>query len=228
MGVDAMRSSNAVFLILSLTIFNDGVAPRRRRSGEEAVCKTMKRGGKRLFNGVRYEGRCRDVYEDGVCALGERLFLRNGSVLCDCDEGWLRHGGRCYQESTPAFCGENEVLNLGSRRRLQPDQTFSCFRNPCGPRQLGHRETWENRYCHDVSEIEDVTQCDLSPANTDTNGSPMKCCSAENRSTCRRHNTIVTGPARSSKRKRRCRRGYVWSRNWNWSDWRDWRCVRLS
>ena len=58
------------------------------------------------------------------------------------------------------------------------------------------RETWENRYCHDVSEIEDVNQCDLYPANTDTNGSPMKCCSAENRSTCRRHNTIVTGPAR--------------------------------
>ena len=35
-----------------------------------------------------YEGECRDLSEDGVCALGERLFLRNGTATaqCDCDE----------------------------------------------------------------------------------------------------------------------------------------------
>ena len=37
-----------------------------------------------------YEGRCVDLYEDGVCgedAVGERLFLgEDGTVYCDCDE----------------------------------------------------------------------------------------------------------------------------------------------
>ena len=33
-----------------------------------------------------YEGQCRDLYEDGLCALGERLFLRNGAAQCDCAE----------------------------------------------------------------------------------------------------------------------------------------------
>ena len=33
-----------------------------------------------------YEGECRELYEDGVCALGERLFLIDGKVECDCDE----------------------------------------------------------------------------------------------------------------------------------------------
>ena len=35
---------------------------------------------------VMYEGQCRDLYEDGVCALGERLFLRSGAAQCDCAE----------------------------------------------------------------------------------------------------------------------------------------------
>ena len=36
---------------------------------------------------VMYEGQCRDVYEDGICALGERLWLtEDGRVECDCDE----------------------------------------------------------------------------------------------------------------------------------------------
>ena len=35
---------------------------------------------------VMYEGQCRDLYEDGLCALGERLFLRNGAAQCDCLE----------------------------------------------------------------------------------------------------------------------------------------------
>ena len=35
---------------------------------------------------VMYEGQCRDLYEDGLCALGERLFLRNGAAHCDCAE----------------------------------------------------------------------------------------------------------------------------------------------
>ena len=33
-----------------------------------------------------YEGECRELYEDGICALGERLFLIDGKVECDCDE----------------------------------------------------------------------------------------------------------------------------------------------
>ena len=35
---------------------------------------------------VMYEGECRTPDEDGVCALGERLFVRGASVQCDCDE----------------------------------------------------------------------------------------------------------------------------------------------
>ena len=35
---------------------------------------------------VMYEGQCRDLYEDGLCELGERLFLRNGAAQCDCLE----------------------------------------------------------------------------------------------------------------------------------------------
>ena len=40
-----------------------------------------------IFLIVMYEGQCRDLYEDGICALGERLFLtEDGRVECDCDE----------------------------------------------------------------------------------------------------------------------------------------------
>ena len=107
---------------------------------------------------VMYDGQCRDLYEDGICALGERLFLIEGNPQCECDgnevnkykiisaftisffsQGWLRHEGRCYQEFTPAFCVENKVLNLGSLRRLRDGRKFSCVRNRCGPNKLGHR-----------------------------------------------------------------------------------------
>ena len=107
---------------------------------------------------VMYDGQCRDLYEDGICALGERLFLIEGNPQCECDgdevnkyqiisaftisffsQGWLRHEGRCYQEFTPAFCGENEILNLGTRKKLKKGQTYSCVRNPCGANKLGHR-----------------------------------------------------------------------------------------
>ena len=62
-----------------------------------------------------YDGECRDVLESGVCgekALGQRLYLgEDGRGYCDCDEGWLRYRGRCYQEFTPAFCpGLDEIL----------------------------------------------------------------------------------------------------------------------
>ena len=33
-----------------------------------------------------YEGQCRDLYEDGLCGLGERLFVRGPGAHCDCDE----------------------------------------------------------------------------------------------------------------------------------------------
>ena len=104
-----------------------------------------------------YEGRCVDLYEDGVCgedALGERLFLgEDGTVYCDCDEvrrldlewnfdnniqGWLRHEGRCYQEFTPSFCPENQILNLGNYRRIRDGRESECKRNPCIHPTLPH------------------------------------------------------------------------------------------
>ena len=101
-------------------------------------------------------GQCRDLYEEGICGLGERLFLIDGNVECDCDEvkyryhfglfrndsqGWLRYEGRCYQEFTPAFCGGNKILNLGTRKRLRDGETYSCVSNPCRHQEnmLPHR-----------------------------------------------------------------------------------------
>ena len=37
------------------------------------------------FHTVMYEGQCRELYEDGICALGERLFLIEGNPQCECD-----------------------------------------------------------------------------------------------------------------------------------------------
>ena len=93
--------------------------------------------------------------EDETCALGEGLFSIDGHPECDCYEveyeyyflskvflddfqGWLRHEGRCYQEFTPAFCGDNKILNLGTRKRLRNGQKHTCVKNPCG-NMLPHR-----------------------------------------------------------------------------------------
>ena len=38
---------------------------------------------------VWYQEQCVDPYEDGICgedALGQRLFVREDEVICDCDE----------------------------------------------------------------------------------------------------------------------------------------------
>ena len=108
-----------------------------------------------------YEGRCVDLYEEGVCgedALGERLFLSEDgtTVYCDCDEvrlrisiewnfdsniqGWMRHEGRCYQEFTTAFCPQNQILNLGNYRRIRDGKKYNCKRNPClSPTLLPHK-----------------------------------------------------------------------------------------
>ena len=157
------------YIALSVLLLSEGVVSQ----SQDLLCTTGNsngfNGGKihmlRRDNGViwilftvMYRGQCRDLYEDGICALGERLFLIDGNVQCDCDEvkyeiwislyltiynwfskGWLRYEGRCHQEFTPAFCGENEVLNLGTRRRLRGRQTFTCVPNPCDANQLAHR-----------------------------------------------------------------------------------------
>merc|ERR1712183_566207 len=138
----------SIFLALSLIILLEDFGPElggergEYQNGltEGEICMTGKIPD--VPDGVVYDGQCRDLYEDGICALGERLFLKDGNVECDCDEGWLRNEGRCYQEFTPAFCGENEVLNLGTKRRLREGQTYTCVLNPCDANQLAHRETW--------------------------------------------------------------------------------------
>jgi len=204
-----MRTSDPVFLALSLLILTEWAVSA---SQDDGLCMTE---NSTVSDGVMYEGECRDLYEAGVCALGERLFLRNGTATaqCDCDEGWLRHEGRCYQEFTPAFCeGDDKVLNLGTRKRLKNGQTFSCVRNPCRrtPHTLAHRLSWKNRLCHDVSGIEDVSQCDLYPSNPDAPGSEMKCCSPDDRYFCSRSN--VLNPASSTSGPASCKNGQIWSR----------------
>merc|ERR1711874_251064 len=190
------------YLALSILIISEGVVSQ---SQDDVFCTIGTGNG---VNGVMYEGECRDLYEDGICALGERLFLSDGNVDCDCDEGWLSYEGRCYQEFTPAFCGENEVLNLGTRKRLKNGETYTCVPNPCSANQLGHRQTWGNRFCHDVSDIQDFEECELYPANPDVNGSPMKCCSSNNRSSCEPNfiqPVFSSGPPT-------CGRERIWSR----------------
>jgi|ERR1712079_486033 len=48
-----------------------------------------KMGDSKIDDGVWYQGQCVDPYEDAVCgeeALGQRLFVREDEVICDCDE----------------------------------------------------------------------------------------------------------------------------------------------
>ena len=104
---------------------------------------------------VFYSGRCEDVFGDAVCgeeAVGERLYLgEDGLGYCDCDEGWLRYEGRCYQEFSPAFCPDNQILFLKppeKKRTVFPGDlklyiagfklNFSCEPNPCQPSHLPH------------------------------------------------------------------------------------------
>ena len=73
-----------------------------------------------------YNGECHDVFEHGLCgegeeALGHRLYLgQDGRGHCDCDDGWLRYHGRCYQEFTPAFCpGPGQILTFNKPKKEQ-------------------------------------------------------------------------------------------------------------
>ena len=105
---------------------------------------------------VLYKGECRDVMEDAVCgqeAVGQRIYMgEDGLGYCDCQEGWLRYEGRCYQEFTPAFClGRDQILTFqppssqtvfpGEGKKLYIEglkHNFSCQRNPCEPSYLPH------------------------------------------------------------------------------------------
>ena len=73
---------------------------------------------------MSYKGRCRDVYEDGVCALGERLFLRNGSVRCDCDE-----------------VGVKNFISAEEQRRAQLESAASTHTTPAPLDSLGLPES---------------------------------------------------------------------------------------
>jgi len=192
------------YLALSILILSGGVV-----SQDDVLCTSGNGPG---FNGVMYGGQCRDLYEDGICALGERLFLtEDRRVECDCDEGWLRYEGRCYQEFTPAFCGENEILNLGTRKRLRDGQNYTCVPNPCDSTELAHRQTWGNRFCHDVSDIHDFNNCELYPVNPGVTGSPLNCCNSNNRSDCQPHIIQVLGGVIGGNGSS-CGTGKYWSR----------------
>ena len=83
---------------------------------------------------MQFAGECHDVLESGVCgeeALGERLYLgEDGQGYCDCDEGWLRYRGRCYQEFTPAFCPGRYSLSTNLEKKLMsPEVRYSHSTN---------------------------------------------------------------------------------------------------
>jgi len=150
-------------------------------------------------NTLLYEDECRDVFEDGVCgeeAVGERLYLgEDGRGWCNCEEGWVRYEGRCYQEFTPAFCPGNTILRLTppempkTGKWITPDQlaalrlNISCMENPCQPSYLPHASTWSELepVCHEV--VENLEGCEVVVEGEDGMG-PLRCCHPINREAC--------------------------------------------
>jgi len=150
-------------------------------------------GASEIDDGVWYQGQCVDPYQDGVCgehALGQRLFVgEEGEVRCDCDEGWLSVDGRCHQEFSAELCPDNKILNLGSftkrRQRLKDGERYNCQRNPCETDSLPHSLSWKtNKYCHDISGLSTLEDCELCASNPYTDLSPLYCCQPTNRTTC--------------------------------------------
>jgi len=135
-----------------------------------------------------------------------------GNGTCDCDEGWLRHEGRCYQEFSPAFCGEGKILNLGTRRRLKTGQQYTCVSNPCEESSLPFSSTWEDRFCHPRPDVDDIASCELYVSNKDVDGSILKCCEPSERREC--SDEVLINPASLAagcKHPGCCRRGTIFS-----------------
>ena len=153
-----------------------------RRDGSKGVreyaCEPIPCSDPDQNNTLLYEDECRDVFEDGVCgeeAVGERLYLgEDGRGWCDCEEGWVRYEGRCYQEFTPAFCPGDTILRLTppempkTGKWITPDQlaalrlNISCMENPCQPSHLPHASTWSELepVCHEV--LENLEGCEVT------------------------------------------------------------------
>ena len=160
-------------------------------------------------NTLRFNGLCRDVFDDGVCgkeAIGERLYLgEDGAGVCDCADGWIRYEDRCHQEFTPAFCPPNKILRLSPPQvpsalvtvrelkilKKQLKLNISCVDNPCQEYEtysLPHISTWSegNFTCHRVAE--DLTGCEVivgkvSEDDTGETG-PLRCCHPASRNKC--------------------------------------------
>jgi len=199
---------------------------------EEAAKKNLcKIGDSEIDDGVWYQGQCVDPYQDGVCgeeALGQRLYVgEDGEVKCDCDEGWLRVDERCHQEFSSELCSDNKILNLGSltkrRQRLKDGETYNCQRNPCDspdlPNSLPHSLSWKSeKYCHDISALPTLEDCEMCPTNPYIDLSPMSCCKPANRTSCCQHSLLELPSVII--RKRGCPSGQVFS------NYRR-RCIRL-
>ena len=150
---------------------------------------------------VFYDGKCRDLLEDGACGndLGMRLYLgEDGAAYCDCMEGWLPIDGKCYQELTfaPDLCkNENEIIRFNKHRRIffeeptqeeihQSKNRYVCEKNICNSTDfLPHLSTWEHKKCHKVPEGN--LECELYVGfHADNDSPPLYCCYPENRSSC--------------------------------------------
>lgn len=148
-----------------------------------------------------YDGKCRDLLEDGACGddLGMRLYLgEDGAAYCDCMEGWLPIDGKCYQELTfaPDLCrNENEIIRFNKHRRIffeepTPEEIhasknrYVCEKNICNSTEfLPHLSTWEQKKCHKVPEGN--LECELYVGfHADNDSPPLYCCYPENRSSC--------------------------------------------
>jgi len=143
--------------------------------------------------GAWVRGQCKVFFADGVCGeVGQRLYVGpDGNGTCDCEENWIRHEDRCYQEFTQAFCADGKVLNLGTRRKLKNGARYSCVRNPCDEDTLAHSSTWKDRHCHPLpEEVDDIAECELVPSNVHEDGSRLKCCDPSERSSCEEQNSI--------------------------------------
>ena len=147
-----------------------------------------------------YNGKCRDLFEDGACGedLGKRLYLgEDGEAYCDCMDGWFPIDGKCYQHLTfaPEFCkNENEIIKWKIHKAIlfeeptqeekhQYENNYVCEENLCSPGYLPHVSTWKERKCHKVPEGN--LNCELMVAlDSENDKAPLFCCYPEERSQC--------------------------------------------
>ena len=73
--------------------------------------------------------------------------------------------------------------------------------------------SWKkNGFCHDVSHLTDIRDCELCVSNSDFDLSPLRCCSPSNRTQCCQTFHVDLPSVLLGGGRRRCRRGQIYSK----------------